>query len=551
MKIGMVNNSHMLTSLQYLFDGIERAIGGRHEAVYRPPQYLHSPRSRREEMTRDLILDCDAALGWMDDTLLETRGRAGKHLPYVWFPLGGMTRGFSELKANLRHLKTTDLIVCHCSAEVEIVRRFLSNAQVRLLPMVFDESTFYPLDDAARHEAKRELGFAPGDKVLLYAGRITAEKNLHTVLRIFAALQEMVPDLHLVVVGQEAETPFMEFGVFPVSLKGTFYKLTGKLGLDPRRLHFSGARGAAELRALYNVADVLINLTLHHDENFGLGQVEAMACGTPVVGTNWGGLKDTIVHGETGYKVSTVATSALGVKVNWWEVVCRVLSLLEDEDEAARLGRRAAEHARENYSFAPFSRAVDSLISDCEGLTEGGGEPLETTAFAEEFWRECPPLRGSLPFYRYSPRAYQLYRELITPYAGAMPDDGGGAALAPDDLLCLASPASTNDDGSLSVDDFIFPFTIKPPEAHAATVGSALEALRGEPVISAERLADAHLSGSQDAHGALEWMLDSGLLLKTHPDCGRGAPANLGGRMSAPLFSVRRIDATVDVVTLG
>ncbi|HEX8283188.1 MAG TPA: glycosyltransferase family 4 protein [Pyrinomonadaceae bacterium] len=551
MKIGMVNNSHMLTSLQYLFDGIEQVLGERHETVYRPPQYLHSPKSRREEMTKDLILNCDVALGWMDDTLLETRERVGKHLPYVWFPLGGMTRGFAELKTNARHLKTTDLIVCHCSAEVEIVRRFTSNAQVRLLPFVFDESTFYPLDEAARQQAKSELGFAPEDKVLLYAGRITAEKNLHTVLKIFAALQEMVPDLHLVVVGQEAETPFMEFGVFPVSMKGTFYKLTGKLGLDQRRLHFFGGKGAAELRALYNVADVLINLTLHHDENFGLGQVEAMACGTPVVGTNWGGLKDTIVHGETGYKVSTVATSALGVKVNWWEVVCRVVSLLEDKDEAARLGRRGAEHVRENYSFAPFSRVVNSIISDCEALGQRDGEPLETTEFAAEFWRECPPLRGSLPFYRYSPRAYQLYREVISPYAGALPGGEAEGVVAPDDLLCLASPTSANGDGSLSVDDFIFPFVITLPEAHAGTIGAALEALKSEPVIKAERLSDTYLAGSEDIPGALEWMLDSGLLLKTHPDCGRGAPANVGGWMSAPLFSFRRIDATVDAVTLG
>jgi hypothetical protein len=75
--------------------------------------------------------------------------------------------------------------------------------------------------------------------------------------------------------------------------------------------------------------------------------------------------------------------------------------------------------------------------------------------------------------------------------------------------------------------------------------------LKSEPVIKAERLSDTYLAGSEDIPGALEWMLDSGLLLKTHPDCGRGAPANVGGWMSAPLFSFRRIDATVDAVTLG
>ena len=53
-----------------------------------------------------------------------------------------------------------------------------------------------------------------------------------------------------------------------------------------------------EVREFYNIADVAINLTLHHDENFGLAQVEAMACGLPVVGSLWGGLKDTIRDGR-------------------------------------------------------------------------------------------------------------------------------------------------------------------------------------------------------------------------------------------------------------
>lgn len=114
----------------------------------------------------------------------------------------------------------------------------------------------------------------------------------------------------------------------------------------------------AGLRNLYSAADAVVNLTLLHDENFGLAQVEAMGCGTPVVGTNWGGLKDTIIEGETGYKVSTVASPALGVKVDWWEGIHKIVTLLTvEESERQSFRERSWKHASEKFSFAPSQGA--------------------------------------------------------------------------------------------------------------------------------------------------------------------------------------------------
>src|SRR6185503_14896704 len=129
------------------------------------------------------------------------------------------------------------------------------------------------------------------------------------------------------------------------------------LGIPEEKIHFMPNMEPDNLRNIYNAADAVINLTLLHDENFGLAQVEAMGCGTPVIGTNWGGLKDTIVEGESGYKISTVATSALGVKVDWWEGLQKTVALLNaGRSERRRLRDRSLKNAKDRFAFAPFEK---------------------------------------------------------------------------------------------------------------------------------------------------------------------------------------------------
>jgi len=273
-----------------------------------------------------------------------------------------------------------------------------------------------------------------------------------------------------------------------------------------------------------------------------------MACGAPVVGTNWGGLKDTIIDGETGYKISTVVTSS-GVKVDWWEAVSKIVSLLKSD--TGELRWRCHEHALEQFSLAPFRRIAESIISESEALKDSRSEPLELCAFGQEFWETCAPRRADLPGYRRSPRAYQLYRELITPYTGASPDSPADERLKPNHLLCLATPVVLDDDGALLVDDLIFPLRVDPPAAHRETILAVLEAMKQSPVIQVERLISVGLSCRPDAFEALLWMLEAGLLLKTLPANGYVFPKDLAAQLSTPLFSIQRLQHTVDIVMLN
>lgn len=553
MKIGIINDLPMLQSLNYLFSGLETILE-KHETFRRPPEYLHASNSRREKMTRELILKSDIIVGTMDEMLLETRERVGKHIPYIWFQLANVTRSFTDMRHYHKYFKSTDVIVCHCQAELEITRKFFTNAQLRYVPCVYDDSIFYPLKESSRQAIKTKMGFSADDKILLHAGRMAIEKNVQTVLKTFSVVQNLIPNAHLVIVGETFELPFIEFGVYPVSIKGTLTKMCYKLGVPEEKIHFVGKVAPAELCNFYNIADAVVNLTLNHDENFGVAQVEAMSCGTPVVGTNWGGLKDTIVEGETGYKVSTNLSSALGVKVDWWEGIHKMVSLLTDkESERLRFRQRSRKHAHEKFSLAPFSKAVESVLADGLALKESTSEPLELTPFAREFFEVCTPLLGKLPLYKLNAHTYELYRKLMSPYTGSTQHSTDGAdQLSPEQTLCLASPVVMNDDGSVSVDDLIYPLRLALPDTHREAVCATLEAMKEEPVIKVERLTDFYLSGHLNTIEALSWMLDVGLIIKTMSGNGRVTLHDLGMKMSTPLYSVQRVNPmTVDAVVLG
>src|SRR5204862_4047285 len=64
---------------------------------------------------------------------------------------------------------------------------------------------------------------------------------------------------------------------------------------------FVGRRGRETLKYYYSAADVFVTVPWY--EPFGITPVEAMACATPVIGSNVGGVKYSVRDGETGYLV--------------------------------------------------------------------------------------------------------------------------------------------------------------------------------------------------------------------------------------------------------
>jgi glycosyltransferase involved in cell wall biosynthesis len=109
------------------------------------------------------------------------------------------------------------------------------------------------------------------------------------------------------------------------------------------RIHYLGFRDDVE--RIYQSADVVVCAS--DFESYGKANLEAMACGVPVVSTNAGGPSETVIDGYTGYLVAPRDVRLMSL---------RVLELLRDEALRRRLGQQARQHVLENFS-------VDTMLA--------------------------------------------------------------------------------------------------------------------------------------------------------------------------------------------
>ena len=239
--------------------------------------------------------------------------------------------------------------------------------KITIIPPGVDTSHFYPIPI---DEARESIDIPQDERILLFVGRIEPLKGLETLLRAIARLREtgvqcQVPH-SLMVIGGDPNASGENLTSEMARLQG----ICNDLGLNDMVL-FLGKRGQDTLPYYYSAADVLIMPS--HYESFGMVALEAMACGTPVVASQVGGLAFLVQDGVTGLVVPDGDVEGLAE---------RLTRLLTDDALRERLGRQAAAYARE-YSW---ENIVTQLIGVYESLIFRGQAQPATPADPAQRW---------------------------------------------------------------------------------------------------------------------------------------------------------------------
>jgi glycosyltransferase involved in cell wall biosynthesis len=542
-KIGIVNNAWHGTdaSLMHVAYTTAAALAHGHDLQPHPAEYPFARPARQWELLKAWMAGCDAIVGSVESRLFQAREELDRKPPYICLLMGTLSRGGAWLISAHPYLRTSDLLIGNCQSDMALAKNFFANATVRCVPFAYDESLYYPADEGAQSALRASLGIGPDEPIVVYAGRLTLEKNLHTLLKTFRVVLNAVPNARLVIAGDERPLSFLELGTRAVSLKRTLERLMAYWQLDGRIL-FVGHRDADMLRALYSTASVLVNLSLNHDENFGIVQIEAMACGLPAVGTTWGGFKDTIREGLTGSLVPTVFTDA-GVKVDWWQAAARIVDWLGPRERYRSFRERCAAHVLAQYAMPQYARALDAMVRESVELASRPAEPLRPSAFAEQLWdsrfrRKGNPMDDSKPPFRRGPDAWALYRALIEPFAGTPFDEASCATAG----WCLPAPLVMQRDGTIVVNDPLYPLDISVPTPLVRSVRRLISLFTDQAVLD-----DATLAVETPAlDEALSWMRAAGLLLRT--PMGALDPAYARGGLGQPVFVMREVDHQADIV---
>jgi D-inositol-3-phosphate glycosyltransferase len=161
-----------------------------------------------------------------------------------------------------------------------------SGQKTAVIPCGINLERFRPADRAA---ARRELGLRD-EKMALFVGRFDPLKGIDRLLQAMPLLKYRGARL-LLVGGDEDSRQERE----------RFLRLAEELGVGDS-IDFRGLVRHEQLPLYYNAADVCIIPS--HYESFGLVALESLACGTPVVSTDVGNVRDIIIQDSTGAVVA-------------------------------------------------------------------------------------------------------------------------------------------------------------------------------------------------------------------------------------------------------
>ena len=228
-------------------------------------------------------------------------------------------------------------------AEVELISN-TDNGHIAVIPPGVDLSVFHPYP---QERARRELAIPADDKMLLFVGRIEPLKGIDTLLSALQLLQQsgdMPAHLCVSVIGGDPAKPLETRHAELDKLM----MLCKELGLSDM-VTFLGRRAQETLHYYYASSDIVVMPS--HYESFGMVALEAMACGTPVIASDVGGLAELVQDGETGFLVPGRDPAAMAECLR---------CLLSDQELLARLGRQAANYA-ERYDWKGITRQIMDL----------------------------------------------------------------------------------------------------------------------------------------------------------------------------------------------
>jgi D-inositol-3-phosphate glycosyltransferase len=322
------------------------------------PEFVEGIKQFAQE--KNITYDIIHSHYWMSGLAAETLSDAwgGTPIVHMFHTLGEMKNrvarsederaGEDRLSGERQVLRRADRIVVATLAELTQLR-FLykgDNRKMTVIPPGVDTSHFYPIPP---DEAKQYIGLKPEDRMVLFVGRIEPLKGVDTLIEAMALLDTKGIHglVHLAIIGGDINGHTEDMSAEMARLQ----KLSDDLCMG-RTVVFLGKRGQDTLPYYYSAAEVVVMPSLY--ESFGMVALEAMACGTPVIASEVGGLGYLVQNGVTGYTIPDSEPDALCDKLSW---------LLGDAHLRETMGQSAAKYALD-YAWDKIAKQVVDVYGE-------------------------------------------------------------------------------------------------------------------------------------------------------------------------------------------
>ncbi|MBP0590289.1 glycosyltransferase family 1 protein [Paraburkholderia sp. LEh10] len=242
-------------------------------------------------------------------------------------------------------VRHSDAIIAECPQdEADLIDLYHAGPdRIEIIPCGFDADELHPM---SRDEARKALGWPRKQFIVLQLGRIVQRKGIDNVIRGVGVLKTQHGiDAQLFIVGGNSDTPNEIATPEIARLRG----IARQAGVE-QTTTFVGRRGREQLRRFYSAANVFVTTPWY--EPFGITPVEAMACGTPVIGADVGGIRYSVKEGETGWLVPPRDPAALAV---------RLATLQRDPALARRMGEAGLARARAEFTWRGVAKSLEAV----------------------------------------------------------------------------------------------------------------------------------------------------------------------------------------------
>ena len=324
------------------------------------PQYIEGIKQFASKKNNDY--DLIHSHYWMSGLAAEELGNDwGIPIVHMFHTLGEMKNRVAltdddrvsdfRIESESRIIGRVDRIIAATQAE-QAQLQFLYQAKKRkisIIPPGVDTTRFYPIP---ADEAREFIGVDKSRYIVLFVGRIEPLKGLETLIRAISFKKaSQLEDITLVVIGGDPNVSQEKMSKEMAKIQ----KLSDELSMG-RTVVFLGKQAQDTLPYYYSAADVLV--VPSHYESFGMVALEAMACGTPVIASEVGGLAYLVKDGETGYHVPDQDPDALCEKL---------MDIFDDPDHTRKMGLHAVEYARD-YAWTEIAPQIMGVY---KSLVEG------------------------------------------------------------------------------------------------------------------------------------------------------------------------------------
>ena len=231
---------------------------------------------------------------------------------------------------------------------------------------------------------------------VVFVGRVSPEKGVHTLLQAWPRVVAACPSAHLEIVGPPSVTPrdfladlskdpavrdLARFYAGGAEFKGSYGSTLQAMVAAPiaDTVTFVGHEPHERVMQRLARAAALVNPSL--SESFGMSVVEALSVGTPVVATRAGGMPEIVEATEGGSLVKRNDPLALAEAI---------IDLLRNPERAAATGRRGAARMRELYSWDRIAALTREVYN--EALLRRHSGPDDTREPSSQATRQTGPL---------------------------------------------------------------------------------------------------------------------------------------------------------------